>query len=431
MFIEVAEATKMAGRFYLGGYGSTERFSDFTTGSDKNDFMISSSRFFLKLSEMGTDQEFESTLDIRDTYDFFDKLDRSTRQLNAQNTMQARQAYVRYLNSKSKWGATGGRFPVIEAGSVSVDGGLLEYRINRDWNAAAFGGHNSKRIEQKWVQNNPDSTIYGTYFKYEPKLSSWEQNFLVNHSLVTEKYLETTERTFLFQNIIYQWEEQSRFMSLAYFDFVPDAKVQTANLIWQQQLSKIYNSELDLIMMDVNEYYRRQNLLEKLDPSPYAEARGKLDYHLSDSNTMGVSVTAGRRSYDGLNKTELAFGYGYNKIWSYNWDLVVHFGVRKNYTSQDEFVRSSLGYFSRIGEANLNADYSIQNNSQYASVTHPLLLEMSLNYFVSKSLALSGSFQREADERVTIYSAFFKLGYRFGSHELPPLRDGAPPRGQL
>jgi hypothetical protein len=392
--------------------------------------MIGSSRFFVKLSELGEEQKWESILDLRDTHDFFDKLDKEKLQLNSRNNFQIRQANTRYVNPKGKFGATLGRFPISEAGSVNIDGGLTEWRYSTIWSAALFAGLNAKRVEQSYMQYNPDSTVTGTYLRYEPKTTGWDRSFLLNHAFVNEKYGSQTERRYFFHNLIYQWNENSRIISLAYLDFIPKTKVQTANIIWQQYINTRFNNELDYLAMDVIDYTRRQNVLEQLDPSPYYEAQDKLEIHLDQNRSIGVTLLSGKRGYDGLSKKETGLIYSHNQIWNPNLDFLLKTGLRNNFTSDDKFLKCTLGYFSRLWEANGTIDYSIQKN-QDGTLTHPLITELNLSSFVSKSLSLTASVQRATDERLTILSAFFKLGYRFGNQEIPQQRDGAPPRGPL
>lgn len=423
-------ATKINGRFYLGGYGATERFKETTGDSNTNDFMIASSRFFLKLSELGESKKWESTIDLRDSQDFFDKLDKERLQLYARNEFQVRQLYSRYVNPKVGFGGALGRFPVSEAGSVNVDGALTEWRMNSNWSSALFAGLNSKRVEQSYMQYNSDSTVTGAYLRFEPKNSNWNRNILLNHAFVNQKYKSETERRYFFHNLIYQWNENSRVISLAYVDFIPKTKVQTANLIWQQYINSRLENELDYLAMDVIDYTRKQNVLEQMSPSPYFETQDKLEFHLDATKSIGLTALSGKRSYDGLHKTEAALIYSHNQIWSPKWDLYSKLGTRKNFTSDDQFFKCLLGYFSRNWEINGILDYAIQKNID-TTITHPIITELNISSFISKSYSLTASLQRAADERLTILSAFLKFGYRFGNQEIPPPRDGAPPRGQL
>jgi hypothetical protein len=426
---QVSRAEKYHGRFTLGGYAATERFSDTTGGSDKNDFMTLSSRYFLKVSEIGA-APWEVVTDIRDKHDFFDKLDREKLQLTDRNSFQVRQLSARYVNTGGILAANLGRFAVPEAGASGVDGAQLEERWSQQLTSSIFAGKNPKRNDQTYYQYNPDSNIGGVSLTYQDRVSSWDRNFYLSHAMVTEQEGSETDRRYFYHNMIYQWQENSRVISLMYLDFVPRTYVQTGNLIWQQQYTTNWTTQVSALGIDVIEYTRRQGVREQLAPSPYQEGAFKLDYYAPGRVKIELGASSGTRQVDSLSKTETYLGWEQNQIGAKNWDLFLKSGIRKNFVSDDTFGHLYLGYFSRKWESSLDLDVAIEKYNDGVT-KHPISTELSISNYLSRQLFSTLSLQRSADEVVTIYTAFFKLGYRFGNQEIPPIRDGSPPRGQL
>jgi hypothetical protein len=206
--------------------------------------------------------------------------------------------------------------------------------------------------------------------------------------------------------------------------------VQTGNVLWQQGIDKDWASQLSVLGIDVIEYSRRQGVRELLSPSPYKEVGAKLDYSPSPLNKWQFATKSGVRDADQLSKNEFSVAFEKNQWLSRNIDGIAKIGIRKNFTSNDKFVHFFTGYFSRKWESGLDLDYSIENYND-GVIKHAITTEVSLSNFLSKDLYSTFSVQRAADETVQIWTGFFKVGYRFGNQEIPPVRDGASPRGQL
>jgi hypothetical protein len=422
-----AQASVVSGHFTAGGYIATERFSNTDGGSDNNDAEMFSGRLYMHISDIGN-KPWEVIADLRDKDDFFDKADRERLQLTGRNTFQAKELDAKYTGKA--WAGTVGRFPLLEAGAVGVDGGLLQKIHSKSWRTGFFAGLNPKREDQTYYQLNPQDHIAGVHTTYQSVGSDWTRNLYLSHALNTEMHGSQTDRTYLFHNAIYQWNSQSRLISLMYLDFVPRMYIQNGNLTWQQYISKKWNSQLSLMAIDVITYSRRQNLRETLAPSPYREVSGRLDYQFNPTGKFEMGAAEGIRDADHLSKTELYLGLEQSQLFSRRWDVFGKLGGRKNFTSNDIFANVYAGYFSRRWETGIDVEYGIEKYKDGVT-KHPITIELDLSSFMSRSMYWTVSLQRAQDEAVKINTAFFKLGYRFGSRENAPLRDGSPPRGQL
>lgn len=422
-------AAKTSGRIIIGGAASTERFNTSTFGSDKNDTFFSSQRLYYKVSEWGEDK-WDWISDFRNKYDSFDKLNKELYQLDAKDEFQVRQFSLTMQNPKGFFFPSLGRIQIPEAGSVFVDGLNLQFRMSSNWYSGYFAGLNPKQVDKSYLISDSKASQYGAFFTYQNKSETWDKNKYLTHGIVEQVYNKKPERQFLFQNGIYQWQEDSRIMSLLYLDFVPRTYIQTANLIYQQNFSKFINSEISYLAIDVLEYQRRQNVLEKINPSPYKEGHLGIDFKFSEDFKWSIFGSQGERSDDQLKRIEYGTLFRLQNFISKNWDTQIKIINRKNFTSDDSLIAWNLGYFSNKFEIVTDIDYAIQKNND-GTITHPQNSELSLTGFFSKEFFATLSAQRAADENVTILGSFFKLGYRFGNQELPPIRDGAAPRGSL
>ncbi|MGE0634167.1 MAG: hypothetical protein AB7O96_17260 [Pseudobdellovibrionaceae bacterium] len=419
------------GRFTFGGYTATERFTDSSgTGSDKNDFQTLSARFFLNVEKISK-SDWQTTVDLRDKHDFFDKLDAERLQLSSKNEFQVRQLSVKNSETERFWGVQLGRFAVLEAGAAFTDGLQVENHWNREWTSSLFAGLNPKRDDQSYTAYNSEAEIRGGTLTYQRSTKSWNENFYSTQALVEKATHGEANRRYFFNNLNYQWSQNSRVITLLYYDFLTRSFIQNGNLIWQQGWSDYFQTEANAFVIDAIEYDRRKNVLEALPASPYRE--GSLKFNLNLGKTSGrihLRAQSGEREVDQKKRTAVEIGFIKTGLFGPQWDIYGTLGAQKNFVSEDQIARFGLGYFSRKWEWSLDAQSQIQKNDN-GTTSRPIILESSLANYVSRNTYLTLAGQYAKDERVTILGAFFRVGYRFGSREIPPLRDGAPPRGPL
>lgn len=424
-----AQAAKISERFSFGGYASTERFKDDSGGSDNNDFATISARSYLRVQDWGVGR-WEFVGDLRDKNDFFDKLDAERLKLTNRNEFQIRQLSLRKPNPAGFWSPQVGRFAVPEAGAVFVDGAQVGTHWSRSLTSSIFGGLNPKQDANSYLEFNPKASVYGANLTFQDRAQGWNKNLYISHAIVQKGWEGHVDRQFLFHNMHFQWQRDSRLISLVYLDFVPRTYVQTASVILQQALVPTFGVEAEGLSIDAIEYSRRQGVLESLPSSPYRQGVLTLSYRPDNRGKVFVKGTSGKRTVDQKSKTEGALGWIRSGIFSAKWDANLLVGGRKNFTSTDQFGRAGLGYFSRTWETTLDFDYAIQKY-ETGRTLHPMIAEAAISHYHSRSVYWTLSAQRAADEDKTILSVFFKIGIQTGNQELAPIRDGAPPRGAL
>jgi hypothetical protein len=440
-----AWAEKVNGHLELGGFLSTEKFNPSIGSVDNSDYELFTFRSFLSVSEIG-DSKYEFNSDIRDKYDFFDTLNQADLTLTPANTFQIYQLNFRkpVLNQEG-YGYTIGRTPVPEAGSAFVDGYLGHYKFFADYDLGWFGGLNPKISGQPYLNFNSDAYTGGVFLSYLPKSFDWNHAFYMSHALVWQNDEGHTDREYLFHNMSWQWGTNSRLITFLYLDFVPNLYIQEGSVYWQQGYTNKTYGKVELMGVSAIEYVHIQNVIDSvqtlpypntgdrydIQPSAYNQAAYKFDYQSSPLVTWEAGVLYGHRDYDGLSKTEYAISMADQRSFGPNWDTNATVGYRNNFVSRDEFARVGLGYYSRSWEAYLSAEAGVRDYFDAGYTRHPLLTEVGLSHFWNKQLYLTWSFDREANEDVQILSTFFKVGFRYGNREIPPLRDGSPVKGTL
>jgi len=417
------------GRITTGGYLAKEHLRESLDGSQENDFATISSRFYLGVSKLDG-RYLETIADVRDKHDFFDKLDRERLTLNSQNRLQARQLSLKYPNPSGFFG-TLGRFPLLDAGAVFADGAHAGYTLTPAWSVAAFGGLNPKRGDQTYLEFNKDSYVFGGYFLYEPPARSWTRYTYLTNAFVTQKVRTETDRSYWYHNLVFQPSASVRIITLGYLDFVPRLHLQNLQASYYQEYRRDLSSVLRLSSIDVIEYARIRGVRERLTPSAYKE--GSLRGTLRTGKTVSWQATGiyGLRQVDEKNRIEGNLGILLNEWVGRRINTTGLLGYRRNFTSNDAFARLVLGYYPEKWEFMLSAESGIEKYDS-GTTLYPVVGEASFARYISQSVYATFSAQEALDSNASIFSAFLKINYRFGSKKIPPVRDGAPPlRGEL
>ncbi len=421
-------SSTVSGRVTLGTYDGIENLSQPSAGQYTNDVATVSGRFYLRVSDVGPNK-FEFISDIRDKNDFYGQVDSQDLQLVNANIFQARQLSALYPGHT--YYTQVGRFPVFEAGPINTDGVLQGVHLSQASRVAVFGGLDSKRPEQTFVQYNPDSQVFGTYFSYVHPNLDWGHYFVLDTAAVTNIVQNLTDRTYWYTSSTYQWNPMSRVSVYSYLDFVPQTYIQSGSINYQQGVGKRWLVGLSGITLNVLEYQHLQSVRSLIPSSPYDEATGKARYTVNPNWSLELSYSNGLRALDGLRRQETLLSSDFLKVFSRHWDLTVGGGYRDNFISLDTFGMGRISYFSDLWELGLDEQFAVENYKTGGFNYHPIISELSVSRTFNNALYGTFSFQDVHDERVQISTVFAKFSYRFGSKEIPPVRDGAPPRGRL
>lgn len=427
LLCSVAQSKNYYGRASFGSFTARERFENDTTGSDKNDYINALGRLYFTSQDSWLDND-EFSFDIRDRYSLFDKLNKEQLSLEERNIFQVNKFYY---GAETEWGQWKlGRVPVKDAGGVFVDGVVLEGSLTDEWRLGALTGLNPKRSDQIYVQGNSESTIHGIYTTYQPSHLDWRKNLLVTQGLVSQQVKGEEDRRFYNQSITYQWSTDGQLIETLYVDFIPRTNVQTGSFTWLQDWIPNFSSRVNLLGVDVVEYSRRQGVRERLAASPYREQEVAFILGKRAPVSVEVGSIAGKRYSDQLTKTDTFAKVRTTRELFSRQLFELKLGSRKNFNSQDLYAQGSWSFYNRTWEFVLDVEQS--REEYFKDITlHGKAISSNFIYLSSKNLYLSGELQYAGDERVNISTIFFRMNYRFGSTELPPLRDGAPPASRL
>lgn len=416
-------------RFTFGSFISREHFVQSLDGQNNNDFATLSARLFFHAQDIG-DQKFELNVDVRDKHDFFEKLDRQLLLLGPENTLQVRRLSLKLPNESGRFFTEVGRFPVPQAGGIHLDGGLAGWRWSPELYTGLFGGLNPKTTEQEYLTFNSQANTIGLFTTYQPPSLNWNRHLYWSATMASENHSGHLDRVFLYQNLLYQWSIPNQILALITVDFVPRTYIQNGILSWNQQWSEPWSSEISMSTIDVIQYSRNQDLLEVLDPSPYHEVKAKFNLKLNSKLHLRSRISHGIRENDSLKRTEFTFGPLWPQWLDKHATGQILLGFRKNFSSEDQLIRGSIGYFSKLWEVDFSGEYGLRSEIS-GTLYHTTSLELGVTRQFSKQFMGTVFIQKASDERVDIYSLSLKIGYRFSNAPIPPLREGNPPRGKL
>jgi hypothetical protein len=295
------------------------------------------------------------------------------------------------------------------------------YRINASWRAAAFGGLSPRRRDQMHLDFNSDSRTFGAHAAYRPRLDPWGARLMASGAWVAEEFQGHLDRLFWYQHAVAHWGKSSHALLFAYLDFVPRVRLQTALLSTRQELGRFWSAGAGLSFLDVIEYYRRQDLLERLPSSAYKEATLNLRRRLGSSGdvSLDANVLYGVRQVDSLRKTEASAGPTFHALGGEPLSARLLLGARRNFTSNDAFAVAGASWLAADWELGLNLSYALSTEGS-GNRYHRWLNELSVGRYFPGGFAGDAVIQQGRDERVSLWGGMLRVSYVFGQRSLAP-----------
>jgi hypothetical protein len=424
------------GRFISGGFISKEIIRSETKNNDirYNDVAILSQRLYVNFDKiLETSNEF--TVDIRDKNNFFDKLNSETLKLNSRNTLQLHQFFVHNTpKDEQPLAYSVGRFSIPDAGAVVTDGvdiGMIKNLYGYSTKFSFFYGLNPQLLDETSITFNKDSKVYGGYANLEEKSSDWTSHFFSTSALVRQVYKSELDRFYFFNNTSSQTSNGNFFSSILYYDIQPVMNIQNLWTSYTFLLPNKYKIRSTISTIDTLHYSRVQDVRETLASSRYHQASVAINTPSAyDSIFLESKMSLGLRTVDKKNMMELKFRAFFPKIYLDEISGSLNAAAKKNFVSNDLIFGGSFIHSNKQREISLSEDIQIQRKTgfplNYASIT-----DGSYTKFIDRSLYGILSIQNIIDKNVSIFSALFKITYRFGEGGQAPIRDGSPPMGQL
>lgn len=422
---------KYQGRFSAGAFLSQETLhtedGDIYTG-ETNDFLIYTGRLYLSAYEL-TSHNLDTTVDLRDKYNSFEVLDKRSQSLAARHTFQVRQLFIGNTTSRGQYLFQLGRFQILQGSYSYVDGASFQKRLDQDI-LGIYGGYNPVLLGRNYLEFNSKAQTYGMFYTINSDTRTWEEHFQSSIAFAQNTYEGQVDRSYLFNNTLYQWQSGAFAWSQLYLDFIPRTYVQNGLLLVQQPLTAQLTGKAGLRAYDVVQYRRVQNIRERLQPSPYREASLDFSYKLRPEVLWDLDLASGKRSVDDYQYHRIRNTFSFPRFFSKAVDGGIFHFWRQSFTNNGHFAGINTGYFTENLEYDFMASYGVEKQTD-DSILHPLILEGSMAWRFSKTLFTSLALQSAKDEKSEILSLFLKFTYRFGNSGMAPIRDGASPRGRL
>ncbi len=427
----LAFGVKYQGRFSTGAFLSNETLNtkdgDIYTGQG-NDFLIFTGRLYFSAQEMG-ESNLDTTVDLRDKYNSFEVLDKRSKTLAAKHTFQVRQMFIGNTSSKSDYQFQLGRFQILQGAYSYVDGLNLQKKFDKDV-LGIYGGYNPVLLGKNYLDYNDKAMTYGAFYTYTSHTRTWNKHFQNSTAFAQNTYEGQTDRSYLFNSTLYQWQAGAYFWSQFYLDFIPRTYVQNGLIFFQQPITEKLTGKLGLRAYDIVQYRRVQNIREKLQPSPYQEIETEFRYKIRPNIIWDTDLSTGERQLDDYNYHRVRNTLSFPRLFSKEMDGGLFHFWRQSFTNVGHFVGGSIGYYARTMEYDFFATYGEEKQTDN-SFLHPIIIEGNMAWHFSRTLFSALSLQAARDEKSDIMSLFFKLTYRFGNTSIAPIRDGAAPRGRL
>lgn len=419
------------GRLISGGFFSKEVFRN--SELDRyNDVAVFSERLFVnfdRISETNT----EFTVDIRDKHNLFDKLSSERLKLVSGNKLQLHQFNLHNLSNEG-FAYSLGRFPIYEAGAVHVDGLDIGFK-NVMWGLnskfSLFYGLNPELADQSEIKFNTETKTIGGYWTLESKGKDWDNYFYTSSSLVRQSYKTEVDRFYFYNNIAFQDVSGKNLSSVLYLDLEPKINVQNLWLTYLFELSNKYKLRTSVSTIDSLQYSRNQDVRETLPSSKFHQLALSLrSPNLDNNNIFEVKTSYGVRQVDQKNRAEIKLGYSLPKFINEEVSANFNIGLRKDFTLNALMFGGGLIHSNNKREISFTQDIQLEK-SEVDSMNYAFITEGSYTKFFSRSLFGIVSLQNIYDKNVSIFSALFKISYRFGEGGQAPIRDGSPPMGAL
>ncbi len=426
----------------LGGvYQSSETYKDPVDGSTKNDAQAALGSFYLDLRQLGpADNQF--TFEFRDRYDSFGNLDQDQPRLVVSTEPEVRQLVLRYPNIKgSVYGAVG-RFPVVDAATISNDGLELGYRATNSLRMGVFGGLYPERKDGNTVLLSEEGAQQGVYLDYDDKSSRRDVHTYIGSAIVRREpsqkasvdplSAEVTNQARLlsYNNIVFQPWANSRWTGLTLIDLAPKPRAQNLWVSYNQRYNAKLSSNIYLLRLDPTEYEKQRDIRDRLGASPLTRAHLLFKQSLGKTPALWYDVAYGVRSRDKLTRQQFGLRLVLSRI--NGGPLGAHVGAwsRKNYETKDTIFKGGLNYSSEKYDVSLVQQYIIEKHRDGKTST-PLITDLTAGWFFNREVMGTASLEYAVDEKVTIVSGLIGIGLRMTSDQLTPPGTGHRPQESL
>ena len=423
-----AHSYEYHGSLLSGGYLAREDISGESDLISDNDRAVFSSRAFLDVTRIAS-RQYQFTADLRDKHDFFDKIDTQRLQLSGKNTPRLRQLVLRDpgISQSLYWSA--GRFLPAENNVIYNDGLEGGIRLSANHKVGVFAGYRPKINEERAANLGSNAYQTGIYHVYQNDASSWDEGkYLSNMLVYAPQYFDdqpTPTMAFINQGFLHLGAD-NRLLTYLNIQGTPDVRVEDAKLEFDKRFNPKLSTRFIASRIDLIEYRNQRDILERLPPSAYSQAKIAGQYRLNEIIRLDGNLLAGQREGDRLRKYEVSGGANFTKLAAGHIAIGAHMGARRGFISRDLFAASTISWFT--DKWLIDGALRVTRQQRDSGVIrNQYIIGSNLGLYATRSLLATAGAELAKDENITIVSGLLTIGYRFGSRELTPLRDVAPP----
>ena len=416
------------GSLLSGGYLAREDITGESEVNTDNDRAVFSGRAYLDVNRIGS-QQYQFTADLRDKHDFFDKIDTQRLQLSGKNTPRLRQLVVRNPGTSQSLYWSVGRFLPAENNVIYNDGLEGGIHLSTNHKVGLFAGYRPKINEERAANLGSNAYQTGIYHVYQNDASSWDEGkYLSNILVYAPQYFDdqpTPTMAFINQGFLHLGAD-NRLLTYLNIQGTPDVRVEDAKLEFDKRFNPKLSTRFITSRIDLIEYRNQRDILERLPPTAYSQAKIASQYRLNGTMRLDGNLLAGQREGDRLRKYEMSCGANFTKLAAGHVATSILFGARRSFISRDLFAASTINWFTDTWLIDANLRVTRQQRDS-GVIRNQYIIGSNLGLYATRSLLATAGAELAKDENITIVSGLLTIGYRFGSRELTPLRDVAPP----
>ena len=423
-----ADSYEYHGSILSGGYVAREDITGESELNTDNDRAVFSGRAFLDVNRIGS-QQYQFTADLRDRHDFFDKIDTQRLQLSGKNTPRLRQLVLRDPGTSQSLYWSVGRFLPAENNVIYNDGLEGGIHLSTNHKVGIFAGYRPKINEEHAANLGSNAYQTGIYHVYQNDASSWDEGkYLSNMLVYAPRYFDdqpVPSIAFINQGFLHLGSN-NRLVTYLNVQGTPDVRVEDAKLEFDKRFDSKLSARFIASRIDLIEYRNQRDILERLPATAYSQAKISGQYRLNETIRLDGNLLAGERESDKLRKYEVSAGANFTKLAAGHVVTSVLFGTRRSFISRDLFAASTINRFTDkwLIDANLRVTRQQRDSGL---IRNQYIIGSNLGLYATRSLLATAGAELAKEENITIVSGLLTIGYRFGSRELTPLRDVAPP----
>lgn len=422
-------AAEYSGSARIGGVSSKVDFPGDIQG-ETNDIQVLSSRLKMDVDGLTRKDDYIS-VDARDRYDFFGKSQSEIQSLEAENTLQVREAAYKRPWERNRSFFEIGRFSVSEAGIIANDGGSYGYRFTKNLRLVGFLGLAAEDIVTP-ASINPDVRGFdgnqgGAFLVYEKKGGMDGTSTYMTNSVAQAPSFELNEfinRVFFFHQGVFNLGLKHRISTLIDTDLAPSSNLRRGFLTYAYYSAR-HRVRITANRITAEDYRINREIRDELEPSTLTAARLTYQYRINKSLQSRVFYGNAKRSIDGLSSQHYYVGISYNGLLKKRLSLALRYGIKDDFLSDDTYIYTQASYYSKSWDFLVSYTQE-QEKSDSGEEFNPSTIGTELGFYLSDKTRGSLGYSQSSAEDRSISSFMFMIGYRFGTEATSPIRRRTP-----